>query len=331
MTTNTLKLFLYTMLIGAFAILIFIINYIPASDDKNHFRIGFVSLTEVDNSTFAGFKAGMKNHGYIEGENIIYIADGPAGKISNLDGIVNNYINKMVDLILVSSTPGTMAVQRATKKNKIPAVFAPVNDPVGAKIVKSLKYPGDNITGIKLPTGDKIRLQWLKKIIPSATKVYIPYNPNDKSALKSLEQADAAAKILGMHIIKGKINIAGGENRTIGVIPDDIDAIFLPRDSSIEAMINDFVVVSKNRKIPISAPSLKQVHAGALYTYGFIHAKLGNQASRLVDQILKGTNPSNIPVEIAENYLVINVKVAEEYNIKLSNTLLKQADLIIRR
>ncbi len=299
--------------------------------EEESFVIGVVALTDVDNSTFAGFKEGMEQLGYIEGKNVTYLADGPAQEISKFDSIISNYLSKGVDLFLVSSTPGTMAVQKATKENKIPVVFAPVNDPVGAGIVKELKYPGNNITGIKLPTGDKLRLQWLKKIVPSAKKIYIPYNPKDKSALASLAQAEEAAATIGMTIIRGAVLDPGGINRTIGVVPDGIDAIFLPRDSSIESMIEEIVRISKARKLPVSAPSLTQVHAGALYTYGFIHSKFGKQAAHIADQILRGTEPANIPVEIAQNYLVINYQTAKELDMELSNTILRQADFIIRQ
>ena len=208
--------------------------------------------------------------------------------------------------------------------------FAPVNDPVGAGIVKELKYPGGNITGIKLPTGDKVRLQWLKKITPSVTKVYIPYNPNDKSALASLAQAEEAAPLFGIELVKGEVIDAGGVNRSIGVVPENVDAIFVPRDSSVEAMIGEIIKVSRERKLPVSAPSLTQVHAGALYTYGFIHHKFGKQASRLADQILRGSMPADIPVEIAQNYLAINIRMANELDIEISDSLLRQADIIIR-
>ena len=303
-------------------------------DKPNHLNehsvIGVVALSSVDDNTFAGFKEGMESLGYIEGENVTYLVDGPAGEISRLDGSINGYLKRGADLIFVSSTPGTMAVQRATRENRIPVVFAPVNDPVGAGVVKTLEHPGENITGIKLPTGDRVRLQWLKKISPTVTRVYVPYNPNDKSALASLAQAEKAASTLGMQLVKGEVMNPGGKNRTIGVIPDNIDAIFVPRDSSIEAMIDEIVTVSQQRKLPVSAPSLTQVHAGALYTYGFIHQKFGKQASRLVDSILRGADPSDIPVEIAQSYLAINIQTAKELDIEIAGSVLRQADIIVR-
>ena len=292
--------------------------------------VGVIALTEVDASTLQGFKEGMSALGYIEGTNIRYLAEGPARTIDRLDGIISRVLAQNVDLIFVSSTPATLKVQQATLNTPLPVIFDPVNDPVRAGIVTSLKHPGANITGIKLPTGEKLRLQWLTELAPAAKRIYFPYNPEDKSALTSLAQIEEALPLLGLELVKEPMSSPEEIMRDINNAPEGIDAIFLPRDSSIEAQIDQFVALSHQRKLPLSAPSLTQVESGALYTYGFIHYEFGKQAARLADQIFNGIHPSDIPVEVAESYLAININSAQAIGVPLSDEMLRKADRIIR-
>ena len=107
------------------------------------------------------------------------------------------------------------------------------------------------------------------------------------------------------------------------------DAIFLPRDSRIEARIEDFVKYSIDNKVPLSAPSYQQVQKGALFTYGFIHEELGKQSARMADRILRGVKPEDLPVKYGNAYLVINKKTANKINISFSDNVIRNAKLII--
>jgi putative ABC transport system substrate-binding protein len=91
-----------------------------------------------------------------------------------------------------------------------------------------------------------------------------------------------------------------------------VDAIFLPRDSQIESCIAEFVTVAEARRLPIAAPSLLQVKAGALFSYGFVHQDIGRQAAHLADQILRGVAAGDLPVEMAESSLAINLAAARK-------------------
>jgi putative ABC transport system substrate-binding protein len=293
-------------------------------------RVGVIALTDVDNDTLAGFKTGMSEYGYVEGENIVYISEGPAGRVDRLEPLVRRTLEQDIDLIYVSSTPATLKVKELTAERPIPVIFSPVNDPVGAGIVPSLKQPGGMITGIKLPVGDTMRLRWLMDFAPQVRRIYFPYNPVDKSALESLRQIEEVAPVLQVELVKAPMATPDEILKGIAQAPDGIDAIFLPRDSSIESKIREFVELSYQRRIPLSAPSLTQVRQGALYTYGFVHFEFGKQSARLADQILMGVSPADIPVELAENYLAINLVAAEKIGLRFGEEVLRRADMIIR-
>jgi len=294
--------------------------------------IAMVQLTEVDRSTVAGFQEEMATLGYQEGKNITYLSVPPAGSIDKLEGIIKGLLAKQPDLLLVSSTPATLVAKRltATDRKKPPIIFAPVNDPLAAGIVTDLKHPGGHITGIRLPTGDDLRLQCLVRIAPLTKRVFLPYNADDKSALKSVEVASAAAASLGLELVRYPIPAGSSIAAVIAAMPTDVDAIFLPRDSRVEAAIADFIAVASARRLPIAAPSQTQVESGALFSYGFAHKDIGRQAARLADQILKGVKAGDLPVEMAENRLAINLATARKLGISIPNDILLQAEHLVR-
>lgn len=302
----------------------------PAGDDNRPLVVGVVQLTPVDATTLQGFKEGMGKLGYREGKDIIYLDEGPAGTIDRLEPLIRRQLAAKPRLFFVSSTPATQAVKNHPGTSGIPVVFAPVNDPVNAGVVASLKAPGGNITGIRLPAGDDLRLEWLKKIAPSVKQVYLPYNPADRSALASLELARQAAAVLGIELLAEAIRSGEEVRPALAALPANVDAIFLPRDSTIEARIADFTATALERRLPLCAPSLLQVEAGALFSYGFMHHQIGQQAARLADQILRGTAPADLPVETAESRLVINQATARAIGLPIPGEILRQAEQVIR-
>jgi len=291
--------------------------------------IAMVQLTEVDRGTVAGFIEGMQQFGYREGRDVIYLNPGPVGAIDRLEPAIVGLLEQEPDLILVSSTPATIAVKRLTEGRQVPVVFAPVNDPLDAGIVSDLKQPGGYITGIRLPTGDDLRLKWLTRLAPGARRIYLPYTPTDKSSLASLQVVASAAAQLELQLITRAIANPEEVGRYLAEDADKIDAIFLPRDSALEARIDDFVTFANQQQLPLCAPSATQVEAGALFSYGFVHAEIGRQAAHLADQILRGIPPGVLPVEMAENYLVINLDSAKRIGLALPDEVLLQAERLI--
>lgn len=313
------------LLIVIILIAIFLLN----KEETKEWHIAIVSLTEVDKSTVTGFKDRLSELSSNDNVKIIYHDNEPAKNIENLNKIANSIKNVALDLVFVSSTPATQAVKRAVG-GETPIVFSPVNDPIGSNIVKNLQKPDGKITGIKLAVGDGLRLKWLKEIIPNANKIYIPYTIGDKSALTTLIQIRESAKLLNLTLIEEPLDEKVDIDEFIGCCVANMDAIFIPRDSRMESKIESFVEFSLKNKIPLSAPSATQVEKGSLFSYGHIHYELGKQASRLAYQILKGQNPQNLPVEISENYLAINLKSAKEIGVEIPRHILKQAKSIVR-
>ncbi|MBU4262672.1 MAG: ABC transporter substrate-binding protein [Proteobacteria bacterium] len=304
---------------------------LPAAEEKNHLPVIAVLLySKHFPRALEGFKAGLREKGYIEGENISYLFNGPTEKIEALDAAMDRLLAGQPDLIFAVTTPAACAARRATRANNIPVVFAPVNDPIAAGLTQSIKHPGENITGVMVADSEGKRLQWTTEIAPYIQTVLLPYNPNDKSSMKSLQNVRAAGAVLGLKIIAEEVRNNKDIRALINHCPEGIDSIFLPCDALIESRIDDFVALSLAKKIILSVTRREMLEKGALFNYGFDSFKLGKQAARLADQILKGTKPEDLPIEIAEEYFDLNLKTADAIGLPISEYILRLAHLLIR-
>jgi len=228
------------------------------------------------------------------------------------------------DLIYTSTTPATLRAYKKTKGLHIPIVFGPVNDPVKAGIVTNVRVPGENVTGVRLTASDPKRLEWLKILKPDIKTVFVPYKKNDTSSNITVSLISNAAVDIGLKIIKYPVKDKQDILNMLMNIPEETEAIFLPRDGLVMSSIKDFVRVCTEKKLILTTPRLEQVQQGATTGYGFIGYELGKQAARLADTILKGTDPGLVPIETAEDYLFINTDAANQIGLQISNIILHQ-------
>jgi putative ABC transport system substrate-binding protein len=291
------------------------------------YTIGVVNLAPGLDTAMEGFKEGMAELGYVEGENVAYIYEGATKSIDVLDSVAQGLVEADVDLILSITTPATLAAQRATAGTDIPVVFVPVTDPVGAGIVDSLRNPGGNITGITFGAQEARRLEWLIQVAPTIEEIYVPYNPDDRSAVLALEVVSEAAVALGVELITHEARNNEEITAAVENTPGEADAIFLLPDSLLGGRATEFVAL----QLPTSAanPGDLTMH-GVLTSYGVEQSSAGKQAARLADQILQGVKPSDLPVEMADFYLAINLKTAKAIGLDVPYEILQQADIIVR-
>ena len=295
------------------------------------YTIGVLNFSRRQEDTVKGFKEGMTELGYNDGENVTYLYEGAIGAIETLDAVAQKLVEKDIDLILSITTPATQAAQRAIAGTDIPIVFIPVTDPVGAGLVKSLMQPGGNMTGVTFGPQEGRRLEWLLQVAPTIKHIYIPYNPDDRSAVLALEMASEAAPKLGVELITRETRTTEEVMTAIEQIPEEADAIVSLPDSLVGAHIAELIEAALTRNLPTSGPNLTAVEDGHLTAYGIdIAVSARQQAARLADQILRGTKPADLPVETAEFYSAINLKTAEAIGLDIPNDILLQADIIIR-
>jgi putative ABC transport system substrate-binding protein len=292
------------------------------------FVIGVVNPTAIMEPVLEGFKAGMTELGYTEGQ-ITYLYDGPVAKDA-LAPVVQGFLDKKVDLILALTTPGAQVAQSTAAGNDVPIVFVPVTDPVQAGLVASLKQPGGNITGITTGGSDAQRLEWLLRVAPDVKRIYLPYNPTDKSPVGALVQIQEAATKLGVELVLREASTTDEVQAAITNIPDDVDAIFIGPDSLVGSLYKDWVSAAIERKLPLTGSSLSHVEAGMLLSYSYDNEAVGKQAARLADQIFKGVKPADLPVETSEFFLSLNLKTADAIGLVIPDDILRQARQVFR-
>ena len=300
------------------------------SEKSKTYTIGVINLSPSLDDTFTGFKQGMTELGYIEGENVTYLYAGAAGSIDKLDGMAEDLVKAKVDLILSITTPATLATKKATVDNNIPVVFVPLTDPVGAGVVASLAQPGGNMTGVTFGPQEAQRLAWLTKIAPTVKRVYIIHNPKDSSVQLALKTVKETAAKLGLEIVLYEASNPDEIATALTNLPENIDAIYMLPDSQTEIKLADILAVANAHNLPTSVSNVERVKDGPLYSYAMKQIAGGQQAARLADQILKGIKPADLPVETAEFFLAINLKTAQAIGINISDNILSQADTIYR-
>jgi len=294
------------------------------------YTIGVINIVPDLDTTLEGFKEGMTELGYLEGENVTYLYEGATTNMGELDSVAQSLVTADVDLILAITTPATQAAQRATADNDIPVVFVPVTDPVGAGLVDSLKQPGGNITGVTFGSQEGRRLEWLIQVVPTIKQIYVPYNPEDRSAVLALETASATAAKLDVEMITCEIRNLEEVTDAFENIPKEADAIFFLPDSLVSTHMPDHIETAIRAKLPTSGANTEVVRNGILTSYGMEQTSSGRQAARLADQIFQGIKPADLPVETAEFFSAINLKTAETIGLDISDEVLLQADIIVR-
>ena len=306
------------------AVIAFYIYWIQVERIKI-FKIGVINYSPVAEKSISGLKSGLEKLGYIEGKSILYIYAGAIRDRKKLAQEGERLVELGVDLIYAMSTPATLVAKNVTQNNKIPVVFAPVSDPIKADIVTEFVNHKSNITGVTFGSQEPKRLEIFKKMIPNLQNIYVPYNPNNRSSVLGVNTLKLAAKKLGLTLILDEIYNQNEIDRKVKNFLEPVDAIFIPTDTTMIDNIEKFIKVSLEKKIPITTPERDSVKKGVLFSYGFSIFDIGNQASRLVDQILKGVSPQNLPIEQADSTIILNRKAIQVLKLKIPGEILRHA------
>jgi putative tryptophan/tyrosine transport system substrate-binding protein len=296
---------------------------------KENYIIGVVNYAPPLATVFEGFKAGMAEQGYIEGENITYLYHGVTEPNPQaIDREIKNLLDQDVDMFFTMGTLPTLRAKQAVEGAPIPIIFAPVVKPVEEGIVESIRQPGDNVTGIQNGNTLPKAMEWLLKIRPEARKVYVPYHPEDKVAVTSIALLPQTASVLGVELIVDEVYSPEEAMAAIETLPADT-VIFLIPTPSLEPL-NALIKPAAKRGLIVGSTDLRHLEAGAVVTYGANFSVIGRQAARLADQTLQGVAPGNLPLETAEYFLNINLYAADAANINIPAEIVQQASIVIR-
>jgi putative tryptophan/tyrosine transport system substrate-binding protein len=296
-------------------------------------RIGFLgnSTAALEANLVGPFREGLRELGYVEGQNIAIEYRWAEGKYERFPSLIAELLAQRVEVIVTAGTPATQAVKKAT--TSVPLVMVGVGDPVASGIVVSLKRPGGNITGVT-SIGDETqgkRLELLREILPTASSIAVLSNPENQSNGPVLNELRAAAKILGM-----KVQVF--DVKTAGDLEEAFKAIVRARPGALQVMGDRLFLHNRQRivdfatkqHLPAVAVHPELVEAGGLFSFGPSYPGMHRRAAYFVDRILKGMKPADLPVERPTKFeFVINLKTAKALGLTIPQSVLARADQLI--
>lgn len=303
------------------------------------YRIAIVTRSDVTTyeEAISSYRKRMEGLGYQKGKNIVYDIKHYTNN-NEIKQIMHNVLKEDPDLIMTYSTPATVEAYQQTKNlsSPIPIVFGSVGDPLAAGIIKDMQKPGTNVTGVvSLATEFTAnRIRFLQEINPSIKHIAMPHSAdslNDAAARKSVEVARQTAQDLHINLMLFPVS-SPQDNIQVAkrITKEKTDGMIVGGDSLVWSGIDIYIAQAIKEKIPLAAFDLTQIAKGALIGIGPDYARVGEQAAALSHQILRGSTPATIPIQIPEKLiLAINLATARAIGIQISDELLKQADVII--
>jgi len=277
------------------------------------------------------FRTGLRELGWIEGANINIEYQWAEGVADRYTRLAAEIVSRKPDLIVVTSTPGTQAIQRATRE--IPVVFIGVSDPVASGIVASLARPSENITGVSnfLPATTGKLLELLKIAAPGTSRAGIIHNPENPGKLLELGELRRAGQTLGVAIEALELRSSDALDRVFKMSAEvHCDALVTLQDGVTLANRSRIVGYAATNRLPAIYQIREFVEAGGFISYGLNYCDHYRRGAYYADKILKGAKPSDLPVELPTKFeLVINLKTAKALGLAIPQTLLATADEVI--
>jgi putative ABC transport system substrate-binding protein len=302
------------------------------------YRVGMLSGLSYAADAADGFKAGMAELGYIEGQNIVYDLQETDFDITVYRSVLNEFVEDEVDLIFVFPTEASQEAKAATQGTDIPVVFTIANIE-DTDLVESVARPGGNMTGVRYPGPDIAlqRFELLYELAPEIKQVLVPYQRGYPIVASQLELLYPAAEELGITLVELPADDAAGvaTNLEQFTTPDGeatIDAILLipePLGVTNEPFL-ELARFADEYKIPLGGALMIVDGYSSLFDIGINHYKTGEQAAPLADKVLKGTPAGTIMVVSSETFLKFNLSLAQELGLEVSEGILERAEEIIR-
>jgi ABC-type uncharacterized transport system substrate-binding protein len=307
-----------------------------AQQPKKIPRIGFlqrrVKPTPTNPDPLAdAFLQGLRDLGYIDGKNIKIEHRYAEGRVDRLPGLVAEFLQLKVDVIVV---PGIQAIHVAKQAtNTIPIVIIAQGDPVADKLVDSLARPGGNITGLTRLTNELSgkRLELLKEAVPKASRVGILDGGSDPRS--NIQDYEAAARVFNVSL--QTLRMSGPKPDIEGIfqaaLKGGVNALVTVRDAVTASYPKQIAQQAIKHRLPSMNEDSPYVEAGGLMSYAANDADQFRRAALYVDKILKGMKPAELPVEQPMKFeLVINLQTAKQIGLAIPPNMLARADRVIK-
>ena len=325
------------VLIALLAVAVFVVPLAGEAQQATSLpRIGFLSASSLSDPRFPrnlqAFRQGLRELGYVEGQNIAIEFRWAEGKYDRLLGLAAELVRLKVNVIVTSGTPAIQAAKHATET--IPIVMVAAIDPVATGFVASLARPGGNSTGMSFMLPELVgkQLEMLKEVLPKVSRVALLGNPANPGNAQQVRHAQDTARALG-------VRLQPLEARDPSEIDNAFAAITTERAGAVIVLVDTMLLVHRariadhaaRRRLPTVSGMSDDAEAGGLLAYGPSLSDRFRRAATYVDKILKGAKAADLPVEQPTTFeLVINLKTAKALGLTIPQSLLLRADQVIQ-
>jgi putative ABC transport system substrate-binding protein len=293
-------------------------------------RVGILSASPPTPAMLNAFREGMRERGYIEGQNLSIDIRWPEGTFEQNSAVAAELATH-VEVIVAWATPAVIAARHAT--SAIPIVMVSVGDPVGAGFISSLARPGGNITGFSNITVDlsaKV-VGLLVELVPGIKRVGVVGNAYNPNVAEQLRETEDAVRKLGLQSQVVEARAPEEYERAFARLSaGSVSGVVLLADPSVIEQAHKIAELARVARLPTVFQRRENVEAGGLMSYGGNIAYQFRQAAIYVDRLMKGAKPRDLPVEQATRIeLLINLKTAKALGLEIPPTLLARADEVI--
>ena len=316
------------------AILFALCPFIEAQQPSRTPQIGFLHAgsMSVRLPHLEAFRQGLREHGYIEGQNLAIEVRFAEGKLDRLSDLARELIDLKVDVIAAGTTRAMQAAKKTTAT--IPIVMVGASDPVSSGLVAGLARPGGNVTGLSLlatELGGK-RLELLKESLPKIQRVGVLDSGTGGTFALQVKETERAAKALRVQLRLFKLQSANDFEATFSRLTKErIRALTVPTAPLFDANMKKFADLTTTNRVPTIYGFTEFVEAGGLMSYGPSLPDIYRRAATYVDKILKGAKPAELPVEQPRKFeFVINLKTAKQIGLTIPPNVLARADRVIK-
>jgi putative ABC transport system substrate-binding protein len=319
--------------IASFVLSIVFSVYVPAqAQEKRLPKIGWLSALSSSNAGQQEIIRILREFGYVDAKTIQFEFRYAANKLDRLPALAQDLVRHKADLLITPGTPSALALRDATKT--IPIIFLDATDPVAAGLVDSLARPGGNITGFT--SIDSVlagkRLELLKETVSNLVRVAVLWDPNNPGAEQEWKESQTAAGILGLQLHSMEVKSVDQFPKAFAFAmkahSSALAVLATPLTNSHQEQIAE--LAAKNR-LPSIYNRKEFAAQGGLMSYGLDQTERYRRVAALIDKILKGSKPGDIPVEQPTKFeLAINLKTAKQIGLTIPPNVLARADRVIR-
>ena len=295
---------------------------------SNVINIGVCQLTQHESldASYEGFVDGLKEAGYVDGENIKIDFQNASGEPTNAQQICELFESNGVDMVLAIATPAAQSAVNVFQDTDTPILFTSVTDAVSNGLVDSNEAPGKNVTGtLDMPDINQ-QIQIIRDILPEAKTLAILYTSSEDNSKIQADEAKVAAEKIGFDVIIQTASSSNDYQQVIESVADSADAVYIPSDNGFASAMATVNQTAVAHQLPVFCAVEAMIKEGGIATYAIDYYELGKQTAAQAVRIIEGEKASDIAVETQKEFaLVINETFAKSVGVEIPQEILDKA------